>query len=156
MPEESGDDYTLIRVGDDPVGLRGLRGAFEEIAQAPGEKTDDEVQRVLLEKLRKKNYIADSARDEYGRALIREYRKFLGRPCEDATGERMTVVVLGPGCSQCHRLDQLVKQVLTELGLGVSVERVTDIKEIAQYGIIATPTLVINGKIVSGATNRRL
>ena len=64
----------------------------------------------------------------------------------------LSIIVLGPGCAQCNRLEQLVKQVLTELGLGVSVEHVTDIKEIAKYGFVSTPALVINGKIVAKGT----
>lgn len=143
------DDYSLIRVGEDQVGIRGLRGAIEEIARFHSDRTDEEVQRALLEKLGETNYIARSATGEYGKAFVREFRKFLDQPHEDVSKDRPTIEVLGPGCSQCNRLEQLVKQVLSELGLGVSVDHVTDLKEMAKYGLVSTPALVINGKIVS-------
>ncbi len=64
----------------------------------------------------------------------------------------MRIVVLGPGCSQCNQLEQTVKQALSEMGLPASLEHVTDIKEMAKYGFVSTPALVINGKIVSRGT----
>jgi small redox-active disulfide protein 2 len=146
------DDYSLIRVGEDQVGVRGLRGAIEEIAQTHGDKTDEEVQQALLDYLSEKNYIASSARDEYAEAFVREFRKFLGQPYEDVSGDHLTIVVLGPGCSQCDRLERSVKEVLGELRLRVSVEHVTDIKEMAKYGFVRTPALAINGKIVAMGT----
>jgi small redox-active disulfide protein 2 len=148
----SDDDYTLIRVGEDPVGVRGLKGAVEALAQSPGEKTDEEVQAALLEKLGETNYIARSARAEYARAFLNEYRKFVGRPYEEAAPERGTVKVLGPGCAQCDRLTQLVMKTLSEMGLALALEHVTDLKEIAEYGIVATPALVIDGRIVCSGT----
>jgi small redox-active disulfide protein 2 len=146
------DDHSRIRVGDHQIGVIGLRGAIEEIAQSHGDKTDEEVQRVLLEKLSRKNYIPGSARCDYGRAFVLEFRKYLGQPYEEASGQHMTIVVLGPGCSQCNRLEQLVMQALGELGLEASLEHVTDIKDFAKYGFVSTPALVINGKIVAMGT----
>jgi small redox-active disulfide protein 2 len=146
------DDYCRIRVGEDQIGIRGLKGVIEEIAQSHRDKTDQEVQQALLDRLSAKNYIADSARDDYGKAFLREFSNFLGRPVEDVYTEETNILVLGPGCAQCNQLERLVKQVLSELRLGVSVEHVTDIKEMAKYGFVRTPALVINGKIVSMGT----
>jgi small redox-active disulfide protein 2 len=146
------DDYSRIRVGEDQIGIRGLKGAIEQIAQSHGDKTDEEVRQALLESLSEKNYIAYAARDEYGRAFVREFRKFLGQPYDKAGGEQLMIEVLGPGCSQCNQLERLVKQVLSELRLGVSVDHVTDFKEMAKYGFVRTPALAINGKIVAMGT----
>lgn len=146
------NDHSIIRVGEDQVGLRGLKSAIEEIAQSPGDKTDDEIARALFEKLSGKNYIADCARNEYAQALVREFRKFLGQTVEDPIPKGLSIIVLGPGCVQCDRLEQLVKQVLTEMAIGASVHHVTDIKEIGTYGVVSTPALVINGKIMSKGT----
>jgi small redox-active disulfide protein 2 len=146
------DDHTRIRVGEDQVGVMGLIGAMQEIAQSHGYKTDEEIQQALLERLSSKNYIPRSARDEYGRAFVREFRKSLGQQCDDVDAKGLSIVVLGPGCSQCNRLEQLVMRVLGELGLGASLEHVTDIREIANYGFVSTPALVINGKIVAMGT----
>ncbi len=114
--------------------------------------TDGEVQDALLEKLSERNYIASCAVNEYREAFFREFRKFLGKPYEEALGTSLRIVVLGPGCAQCDRLEQTVKQALTEMSLPASVEHVTDIKEIARYGVATTPALVVNGKIVASGT----
>ncbi|MFH0821399.1 MAG: thioredoxin family protein [Pseudomonadota bacterium] len=146
------DDFSIIMVGEDKVGIRGLNGAINEIAETPGDKTDEEVRRALLEKLGSKNYIAHSARDDYGKAFVREFRKATGQSYEDEGRKHLTVEVLGPGCSQCDKLERLVKQVLGELNIAAAVDHVTDLKEISKYGIVSTPALVINGKIVSKGT----
>ena len=146
------DDSSQIWVGEDKVGLRGLKEAIEEIAQSYANKTDEEIKDALLERLSEKNYIASCARKEYGEAFLREFRKFLGQPYEEALGTSLRIVVLGPGCSQCNRLEQTVKQALTEMGLPASLEHVTDVKEMAKYGFVSTPALVINDKIVSRGT----
>jgi small redox-active disulfide protein 2 len=146
------DDSSQIWVGEDKVGLRGLKEAIEEIAQSSADKTDEEIKDALLERLSEKNYIAGCARKEYGEAFFREFRKFLGQPYEEALGRSLRIVVLGPGCSQCNRLEQTVKQALTEMGLPASLEHVTDVKEMAKYGFVSTPALVINDKIVSRGT----
>ena len=64
----------------------------------------------------------------------------------------LRIVVLGTGCSQCNRLEQTVMQALNEMALVASLEHVTDIKEIANYGFVGTPALVINGKVVASGT----
>uniref|UniRef100_A0A7C4ATN9 Thioredoxin family protein n=1 Tax=Desulfomonile tiedjei TaxID=2358 RepID=A0A7C4ATN9_9BACT len=71
----------------------------------------------------------------------------------------MKVVILGPGCAQCNDLEQAVLQELGRLNIPAAVEHVTDIKEIGRYGIVRTPALVVNGKIVSAGivpNSRRL
>jgi hypothetical protein len=115
------EDHTIIRVGEDKIGIRGMKGAIEEMAQFHGDKTDEEIGLALLEKLSQRNFIAGSAKDEYCKAVVREFRKFLGQKHKEETADHLTVVVLGPGCAQCDRLEQLLKQVLSELELGVSV-----------------------------------
>lgn len=146
------DDYCQIWVGEDKINLKGLTVAVEEIAQTHAERSDEEIQNALLERLSEKNYIAECARKEYAVAFLREFRKFLGQSCEQVSGGALRIVVLGPGCSQCNQLAQTVKQALTEAGLAVSVDHVTDIKEIATYGFVRTPALVINGEIKAQGT----
>jgi small redox-active disulfide protein 2 len=146
------DDHSRIRIGEHEVGLIGLRRAIEEIAQSYANKTDEQVQDALTERLSKKNYIPSSARKDYGKAFVREFRKFLGQPHEEAVQSSLNILVLGPGCSQCNRLEQTVMQALNEMALPASVEHVTDIKEMARYGFIPTPALIINGKVVTKGT----
>jgi small redox-active disulfide protein 2 len=146
------DDHSRIRVGDHEVGLIGLKQAIEEMARSHAHKTDEEVQDTLVERLSKKNYIPSSAKKDYGKAFIREFRKFLGQPYEKASEGPLRIVVLGPGCSQCNLLEQTVIQALNEMGIPASLEHVTDIKEMAQYGFVRTPALIINEKIVAKGT----
>jgi small redox-active disulfide protein 2 len=58
----------------------------------------------------------------------------------------MEIKVLGPGCPNCHQMEELAKKAVKELGLDATVEKITDIKEIMQY-TMSTPGLVINGKL---------
>jgi small redox-active disulfide protein 2 len=59
-----------------------------------------------------------------------------------------TIKVLGPGCANCQRLTQLTEQVLADLGREVQIEKVTDYAQIAAYGVMATPALVVDGVVV--------
>lgn len=58
------------------------------------------------------------------------------------------IKVLGPGCKRCQATEEMVKAAASDLGLDVAVEKVTDYAEIARYGILATPGIVIDGKVV--------
>jgi len=59
------------------------------------------------------------------------------------------VKVLGSGCAKCNALEAAVKEALAELGMDTAVEHVTDFAEIAAYGVMTTPALVVDGKVVS-------
>jgi small redox-active disulfide protein 2 len=53
---------------------------------------------------------------------------------------------LGPGCANCHTMEQLAKTAVKELGMDAGVEKVSDIQEIMKY-TMSTPGLVVNGKL---------
>ena len=59
----------------------------------------------------------------------------------------MQIKVLGPGCAKCHALEQNVKAAIQELGLNVEINQVTDFKAIAEYGVLMTPGLVVDGVV---------
>jgi hypothetical protein len=100
-----------------------------------------------------KNYIPDSAREEYERCLFREFKKFLGEKVrEEGGGGFLEVTVLGPGCYSCNKLEQDVMAVLSESGIQAALNHITDPGLIAQYGMLSTPALVINGKVKSKGT----
>ena len=62
-----------------------------------------------------------------------------------------TIKVLGSGCANCRRLTGLTEQALGELGLPAKIERVTEPAEIASYGVMSTPALVVgNDVLLSG------
>jgi small redox-active disulfide protein 2 len=59
------------------------------------------------------------------------------------------IKVLGPGCAKCKKLDENVKTAMSEVGGEYDYEYVTDIQKIMNYGILMTPGLVVEGKVVS-------
>ena len=61
----------------------------------------------------------------------------------------MTIKVLGSGCANCQTLERLCREVVAENKIDATVEKVTDLKEIMGYGILSTPGLVVDGKVVS-------
>ncbi|OFW63985.1 MAG: redox-active disulfide protein 2 [Actinobacteria bacterium RBG_16_67_15] len=60
----------------------------------------------------------------------------------------MQVKVLGAGCANCHALGDRADQALRQLGVDGSVELVTDYAQIAGYGVMSTPALVVEGHVV--------
>ncbi len=61
----------------------------------------------------------------------------------------LSIKVLGSGCANCKRLEQLARKVITDLSIEAEVIKVTDPTKYADYGVLATPGLVINEKTVS-------
>ena len=142
-------DVTQIKVGDSHVGIVGLKAAIADVAEEHGDRPDREVQEELLNRLCKRNYIPEMARDDYEKAFLREFKKFLGKPFEKEASEGLEIKVLGLGCAQCDRLEQELMQVMAESGITADMEHVRDIKEIGRYGVMGTPALLINGQIKS-------
>ena len=60
----------------------------------------------------------------------------------------MKITVLGPGCKNCINLEKNTRAALAELGMEADVEKVTDYGEIAGYGVMKTPGLVIDEEVV--------
>ena len=60
----------------------------------------------------------------------------------------MHLQVLGPGCGRCHALEARTTQAVAELGLDATVEAVTAFAEIARHGIMTTPALVVDDRVV--------
>lgn len=59
------------------------------------------------------------------------------------------VKVLGSGCAKCNALEQAVREALEELDMETAIDHVTDFAQIAAYGVMTTPALVVDGKVVS-------
>lgn len=59
----------------------------------------------------------------------------------------MEIKVLGAGCANCNKLEQMVFDVLAEQDIDASVTHVRDFKEIAAMGVMSTPALVIDGQV---------
>lgn len=61
----------------------------------------------------------------------------------------LNIKILGSGCANCKRLEQLAHKVVEELKLEATFEKVTDMAEIMKWPILSTPGLVVNDKVVS-------
>ena len=59
----------------------------------------------------------------------------------------MEIKVLGPGCANCHKMEEMAKTAVKDLGIEATIEKITDIGQIAMHGILSTPGLIVNGKI---------
>lgn len=143
------DAIRRINIGDNSVGIVGLIPSFEEVSGTCQGKSDDEIKTALVESITKKNYIPNSSREAYGKALLNEYKKFKGLPYETDTYQSLTIRILGPGCARCDMLERTIIDALSEMETVAAIEHVTDRTTIAEYGIRGTPAFLINETIFS-------
>jgi len=68
---------------------------------------------------------------------------------EKAKTEGASVKVLGSGCAKCNQLEAATVAALEQLGMDTSIDHVSDFAQIASYGVMSTPALVVDGKVVS-------
>ncbi len=61
----------------------------------------------------------------------------------------LDIKVLGPGCANCKRLEQIAQREIKNVGVEATIEKVTDYGQIMGYGVMSTPGLVINEQVVS-------
>ena len=63
--------------------------------------------------------------------------------------EEKGIKILGSGCTKCIALERSTREALAELKVEEDIDHITDFSQIASYGVMSTPALVINGKVVS-------
>jgi len=134
-------------VGEFTAGIIGLKSVLQDMAAEWAEKPDALVAAELVERVSRQNYISESAKVLYGLAFLREFKKFLGKPYEDAGLEQLEIKILGPGCANCDRLEREVMEAVSELDLPAGIDHVRDIREIGKYGVMGSPALIINGEV---------
>ncbi len=146
-------EVSQIKIGRHLFGIVGLQSTFAEMAGKHADQTDAALSRVLLERLSRKNYIPENVRENYGRAFVREFKKFLGQTVEDNGTHGLEIKVIGAGCIICDSLESTVMETLTEMGLAADLEHVRDAGEITKYRLKGTPALIVNGKIMCTGRN---
>ena len=61
----------------------------------------------------------------------------------------MEIKILGSGCKKCHQLEKNVRDTVEKMQITADIEHVSDIERIIGYGVMSTPALVVNNKVVS-------
>jgi len=143
------EDVRQVMIKGRLIGIVGLDDLFIKTAETHQGKTDEEIQNSLLVAISVKNYIPQSAREDYVRALLREYKIAQNIPVEQESVEGLIISVLGTGCTRCTELESDVRDILSELNIAADLRHITDPKEIARFGVMGAPALVINNKVVS-------
>lgn len=136
-----------IKVGKHNTGIVGLDDILKEVAETGSRMSDADIAAKMIQRLSKKNYIPSEAYNDYGKAFIREYRKFIGESLPEEPLEQVEIKVLGAGCPSCDKLEMALMQLIDEMGVTADLEHVRDMKEIAAYGVMGSPALVINRKV---------
>lgn len=146
------EDHTVIRVGKARIGIVGLKETLERVAKDHADKGEEAIKEELFKHLKKENYIPEKASDEYAIAFWREYQKFMGLEMAEEGDVIMEIKVLGPGCPRCRQTEKNVKEAVAETGVEANVEHVSDVMQIAKYGVFGTPAVVIDGEVKSVGT----
>ena len=60
----------------------------------------------------------------------------------------MIIKILGSGCKNCTKLEESTRKAVEELGIEATIEKVKDFKDIASYGVMRTPALVVDEKVI--------
>jgi len=61
----------------------------------------------------------------------------------------MDIKILGPGCVNCQKVEKLVRETAAEAGVKADIQKVSDIMQIAKYGVFGTPAVVVDGEVKS-------
>jgi small redox-active disulfide protein 2 len=138
-----------ITVGGQRIGIIGLSEAIEA-TKSLHQVNDIEIKKLLLDKIKAQNYVPDSRAEDYAQALLKAYKKAVGLPVDDyeEKSKGLIIKILGPGCYACEQLERDMKAILAEMNIAAEVVHVRDLNQIAEYGMIRTPSLVINKEIV--------
>ncbi len=137
-----------IKIGKHRVGIIGLETVLEKVSRECENKSDEFICATMFQLLSKKNYIAETVHEQYKRAFIREYKKYMGLSVEK-TNSWLEIKILGGGCNICNSLENTVMEVLSELNLPADVEHITQKDQIRKYDVQDGPALVINQNVVA-------
>ena len=141
-------DIVQVSMGDRSIGIVGLKKVMTDLVKTASGKTEGECRELLYRGIADQNYIPPKMAEEYKDALLRAFKAFTGEAAQEAPAGGIRIQVLGPGCHNCARMEQDVREVMAELKMPGDLSHVTDPAEIAKYGLMGVPALVINGRVV--------
>jgi len=142
-----GEEILKISVGGQPVGMAGLEQTFSR-AKDQKALSEVEIEKILLEETKKRNFIPAKMEGIYAQALLKAFKKYCGEEVEEGSSG-LQVRLLGGGCLNCQKLEGEILSGLGELNLAADFGKEEDPGKIAQYGVLGIPALVINGKVKS-------
>ena len=131
------------------IGISGLNEAINEIAGISRGLGDDEIQKRLFQLISRNNYVPANTQEAYGKAVLREFKTAQGFSVAPEYVTGFKIAVLGMGCARCSQFESDVRDILSEMKIAADLQHITDMKEIARYGVMGSPALVINNKVVS-------
>jgi hypothetical protein len=143
------DEVRQVMISGKMIGIVGLDDAIGQAAQTLLTSTDEEIQKSLLNAVSINNYIPAAANEAYGRALLREFKIAQNLPAQQDSFNGLMIAVLGAGCTRCSQLETDVRDLLSEMKIAADLRHITDPKEIARFGVMGAPALVVNNKVVS-------
>ncbi|CZT57480.1 thioredoxin family protein [Solibaculum mannosilyticum] len=77
------------------------------------------------------------------------YTVEVAKPTGGSKSDGAKIKILGSGCSKCKQLETNALAALEQLGMDTEIDHITDFTQIAAYGVMTTPALVVDGKVVS-------
>jgi len=143
------DEIKQIMINDHLVGIVGLDNVIKKTAETYMNKSDDDIKKILLREVAVNNYVPSKAQDSYGHALLREFKIAQGLLVAQESSHGLNIAVLGMGCIRCSQLENDVRDLLSEMKIAANLHHITDLKELAHYGLLGSPALVINNKVLS-------
>jgi small redox-active disulfide protein 2 len=143
------NEIKQVMVNGKVVGISGLDEAIREIAGMKSGSSEEEIQKRLLAIISLHNYVPANMQEAYGKAVLREFKTAQGLPVAQDAIPGLKIAVLGMGCTRCSQLESDVRDILSELKIAADLQHITDLQEIARYGVMGSPALVINNKVVS-------
>ncbi len=139
---------TKIEINGSLVGIVGLDACFEEV-RSLGIADGEALAELLFRKIKEENYVPGNMEAGYKEALLVEYRIFAGEiERQNPVPACPRVRLYGSSCFRCERLDELIKDILSKAGIRADYLHVENTRETAQAGVIATPALSVDGRII--------
>lgn len=151
LPEEnmSEDSVQQVMINNRLIGIVGLDAAIAKAKARCADISDTEISDFLIAAVADHNYIPTPAREAYAKALLRQFKIEQNLPVAPESAVGLRIYVLGLGCARCSKLENDLRDLLSEMQIAADLRHITDIKEIARFGIMGAPALVINDKVVS-------
>ena len=141
-------DLTVIKIKGIGTVIKGLNSVFSDARNRS--LKGDELANFLISGVKKFNKISTKDEDSLKEALPIKFSKFLkGETTEENPGKRVNIKILGGCCPNCFELEKQAMEAVIDLEINGEFLHLRDPELISKYGIVPTPALVINEKVVS-------